>query len=59
MSVDYTTALKEIAMLLIMIGHCTGLWIGGRAMTPCGGIGVSLFLITSGYGINESIEKED
>lgn len=57
MSLDYTTAVKGIAMLLIMLGHCTGHYIGGRALTPCGGIGVSLFLIASGFGLNESFKK--
>lgn len=57
MSVDYTTAIKGIAMLIIMLGHCTGNYVGGRLLTPCGGIGVSLFLIASGYGLNESFRK--
>lgn len=57
MSVDYTTAIKGIAMLIIMLGHCTGNYVGGRVLTPCGGIGVSLFLIASGYGLNESFRK--
>lgn len=57
MSVDYTTAIKGIAMILIILGHCTGHYVGGRLLTPCGGIGVSLFLIASGYGLNESYRK--
>lgn len=44
-------------MLIIMLGHCTGNYVGGRVLTPCGGIGVSLFLIASGYGLNESFLK--
>lgn len=54
---DYTTTAKGIAILLIMIGHCSGHWIGGRFLTPFGGIGVAVFLITSGYGLNESYKK--
>lgn len=54
---DYTTVAKGIAILLIMIGHCSGNWTGGRLMTPCGGVGVAMFLITSGYGLNESYKK--
>lgn len=57
MSISYSNACKGIAMLLIMIGHCTGLFAGGRFMTPLGGIGVSVFLIASGYGLNESFKK--
>ncbi|WP_418992303.1 acyltransferase family protein [Alistipes sp.] len=51
---DYTTALKGLAIVMIMLGHCGSLWTGGRMLTPLGGIGVALFLITSGYGLNES-----
>lgn len=57
LSLDYTTAIKGIAMLIIMLGHCSGHYVGGRLLTPCGGIGVSLFLIASGYGLNESFLK--
>ena len=54
---DYTTTAKGVAILLIMIGHVSGSWAGGRILTPCGGIGVAIFLITSGYGLNESYKK--
>ncbi|MCM1177493.1 MAG: acyltransferase [Ruminococcus flavefaciens] len=54
---DYTTALKGVAILLIMACHVSGNWMGGRLLTPWGGIGVSLFLIVSGYGLNESYRK--
>lgn len=54
---DYTTISKGIAILLIIISHCTGQWPAGRLLTPCGGIGVSMFLITSGYGLNESFKR--
>lgn len=58
MSVSQTTLYKGTAILLIMIGHCTGYFVGGRYMTPCGGIGVSIFLIASGYGLNESFKRQ-
>lgn len=51
---DYSTALKGVAIVIVMLGHCASLWMGGRMLTPLGGIGVALFLITSGYGLNES-----
>lgn len=54
---DYTTTAKGIAILLIILGHCSGHWPGGRWLTPCGGIGVAMFLITSGYGLNESYKN--
>lgn len=40
-----------------MVCHCSGHWAGGRVLTPLGGIGVSIFLITSGFGLNESFKK--
>ena len=54
---NYTTIAKGIAILMIMVGHCSGLWPAGRMLTPCGGIGVAIFLITSGYGLNESYKR--
>ena len=57
MGQDYTQMLKGIAIIIIMLGHCSGLWVCGRLLTPFGGIGVSLFLIMSGYGLNESYLK--
>lgn len=55
---EFTTILKGIAIILIIISHCSGHWMCGRLFTPCGGIGVSLFLITSGYGLNESYKSK-
>lgn len=52
MDKSLTTQLKGIAITLITIGHCFGDFT--RAITPFGGIGVALFLILSGYGLNES-----
>lgn len=57
MSADYTKICKGIAMVLIMIGHCTSHFDGARLLTPFGGIGVSIFLIASGYGLNESYKR--
>ena len=57
MSADYTKICKGIAMMLIMIGHCTSYFEGARLLTPFGGIGVSIFLIASGYGLNESYKR--
>lgn len=54
---NYTTIAKGIAILLIMVCHCSGHWTGGRILTPLGGVGVSIFLITSGYGLNESFKR--
>lgn len=42
---------------MIMLSHCSGSWPHGRLLTPFGGIGVSIFLIVSGYGLNESYKK--
>lgn len=54
---NYTTIAKGLAILLIMTGHCSGLWAGGRLATPFGGIGVAVFLIASGFGLNESYKR--
>ena len=54
---EYTTFLKGVCMLLIMISHATNSFSFGRPFTPLGGIGVAVFLIVSGYGINESVKK--
>lgn len=53
----YTTVAKGIAILMIMVGHCSSFWYAGRILTPCGGIGVAIFLIISGYGLNESYKR--
>ena len=58
MGKDYTTVLKGLAILLIMSSHCTGDWVGGRLLTPLGGVGVCIFLIVSGYGLNESYRNK-
>jgi peptidoglycan/LPS O-acetylase OafA/YrhL len=56
MSVDYTSFLRGIAILMIILMHTSGN-SGVRIFTPLGGIGVALFLILSGYGLTESYKK--
>ena len=53
MSKDTTNALRGAASLLIMSQHIGGK-LGTAVLTPLGGIGVAIFLICSGYGLNES-----
>lgn len=55
--INITTSIKGIAILLITISHIAGLG-GTRIFTPLGGIGVSIFLFFSGYGITLSAEKK-
>lgn len=52
---DYTTSLRGVAILIIMLAHCCGSFF--RYFTPLGGIGVAMFLILSGYGLNESYKN--
>lgn len=56
LDMPYTTVVKGIAILLILVSH-TASTMGTVAFTPCGGIGVALFLICSGYGLMESWKK--
>lgn len=51
----YTTVLKGAAIILVLICHFSGNM--SRVFTPLGGIGVAMFLILSGYGLNESYKK--
>ncbi len=49
---------KGIAILMIGMCHFMGRFGHGiRIFTPLGGIGVAIFLIFSGYGLNESWNK--
>lgn len=54
MTKDQSTFLKGIAVISVIISHliCGGYEL--RLFTPFGGIGVALFLVLSGYGLNES-----
>ena len=54
---NYTTTLKGISIFMIMLCHMACFWPSGRFLTPLGGIGVAIFLITSGYGLTESYKK--
>lgn len=54
LSRETTNALKGLAVVLILISHIFGGGFGHRIVTPLGGIGVSIFLFLSGYGLNES-----
>lgn len=40
-----------------MIQHLAG-HLGTNIFTPFGGIGVTIFLVLSGFGLNESLKKE-
>lgn len=49
--------LKGVAIILIICSHCSSGWEWGRLLTPWGGIGVAIFLVVSGYGLNESYKR--
>ena len=50
-----TKAMKGVAILAVMLCHLMGKFGGGTTLfTPLGGIGVSIFLMFSAYGLNES-----
>lgn len=49
----HTTLVKGLAILLVVLTHMGGRF-GIRYLTPLGGIGVAMFLICSGFGLNES-----
>lgn len=52
---DDSRMLKGFAIWIIMICHISGYWT--RLFTPFGGMGVALFLICSGYGLERSYQK--
>ena len=52
-----TTALRGLAILIIMIGHVGVSGFECRYFNPFGGIGVAMFLFLSGYGLTESYKK--
>lgn len=52
----HTALIKGLAILIIVLCHMSGIF-GVRYLTPLGGIGVSIFLICSGYGLVESYKK--
>ena len=51
---------KAFAITIILICHFTGSFFKGltTVFTPLGGIGVAVFLMLSGYGLNESWNKK-
>jgi hypothetical protein len=55
MDKNHTDILKGIAIILVLISHLGGVY-GTRYLTPLGGIGVAIFLITSGYGLSKSFQ---
>lgn len=57
LSFDISTILRGIAILLVIFQHIGGSF-GTNILTPLGGTGVAIFLILSGYGINESFKKK-
>lgn len=52
-----TSVLKGIAILMVVIGHIGQAIPGLRVFTPLGAIGVGIFLLCSGYGIEKSVAK--
>lgn len=59
-SYKHTNMLRGVAILMIMGGHLSGVFLDTwqRFLTPAGGVGVAIFLIISGYGINESYKEK-
>lgn len=55
--INTTTALKGIAILIIIIHHVGVNSFFCNYFNPLGGIGVAMFLFLSGYGISESYKK--
>lgn len=54
---DDTSVLKGLAILMVVIGHVGQTIPGLRVFTPLGAIGVGVFLVCSGYGIEKSFNK--
>lgn len=54
MSMEYTTVLRAVAILMVMLQHLSGFIFGSRVFTPFGGGGVAVFLIVSGFGLTVS-----
>ena len=50
-----TSAMKGVAILCVVVCHYMGTYGNGVTLfTPLGGIGVSVFLILSAYGLTKS-----
>lgn len=56
LALSNTLVYRGYAILIIMLCHITGCW-NFVGFTPLGGIGVAMFLFLSGYGLNESYNK--
>lgn len=56
MSRTHTTVIKGLGAILVILQH-VGNALGTRLTTPLGGTGVAMFLIVSGYGLNESYKS--
>lgn len=57
LSFDTSTILRGIAILLVIFQHIGGS-LGTNLLTPLGGTGVAIFLVLSGFGLNESFKKK-
>lgn len=57
LSKDHLLILKGIASILIVVSHIAN-EKNFAILNPLGGIGVALFLISSGYGLNESYKNK-
>lgn len=56
-SLSDTAILKGIAILYVVVGHIGQVIPGLRVFTPLGAMGVGIFLLCSGYGIEKSFSK--
>lgn len=56
LSKQHTNIIKGIATLLIILSHIAN-FKGLSVLIPLGGIGVAIFMLSSGYGLNESFQK--
>lgn len=54
---DTTSIFKGVAIMMIVMGHVGQLVPFSRPFTPLGAIGVALFLLCSGFGIEKSFLK--
>lgn len=57
LDIEYTTNLRGIAILFVVMHHVSNSY-NSNLFTPLGGIGVSMFLVLSGYGLNESYHRK-
>ena len=54
---EYTNFLRALAIIMVVMHHVSN-YYSCRYLTPFGGIGVAIFLVISGYGLNESYKKK-